>query len=1157
MPSKELTYAEGSSNKFWKIKLSGSSHTVEFGKVGTNGQSRTKEFDDAAEARKSFDKLIEQKLKKGYTGSGGKATKKKAAKKKVTKKAVRKASPAKKATKKKATKKATPAKKTKAATSKTAKKKTAVKKSAAPTKVNLVFDDAKSSKFWNIELSKSSHTVNYGRQGTAGQTKTKEFDSSELAQKSFDKLVAEKRKKGYTDAGGDTTSSAAATKPKSATTAKTAKAIKGDSAKSATEAPEFDLAVTNELGLDEATLRFSSFHKLGPLQSEKDESTVEEAMESFLKKVRLTNYGWEFDFSNVEFGFPLSKPVAHFWLITMTRTKRVDGGKAGQKKYLDSIKKKHKFDGKISKAKAKELIDHESCLPVEEVVLPLASLFSPLVCAEMILSNPKKQSRYTLARETLIRGFQKFIVARLSEAEKKKIRAVVKKLFKPKASPKPYESFPLAHYMAAVVGMHKEVGALVSGWDDDRFAGKDNYQGFYEKPQILLSGLPSADEYEAHWRRLDVPLTSEDDIILFLANTGLSGLDLVGKNVCELDNKGEAAARMKILAGVRAPEAAEPILNCRLNSKASGIARDWMNFNVGNCVAGLIETASSRGKLGDAAIDYYREVKRAGHESLIAKYVKKAGKKSAGAARIQKEVLDFKEKVYKPYDAKSTPKWLKTALAKVEIKKQAKLPAWASASTVPALTIGDRKLNEEQMESVLQLLVQTQVPDKAPLLEALKENVEVASRDHFAWQMFQLWLEDGANTKTKWAMGTIGHLGDDDCVLKLTPLVRVWPGESQHQRAVFGLQCLRGVGSSTALMQLSGIAQKLKFKGLKQKAALFVDEIAKEKGMTRDELEDRVIPDCGLDEMGRKEISFGTRKFDFVLGGDLKPMVRDDKGKIRPNPPKPGAQDDEKIATESLAQWKLAKKQIKEVAVLQAARMEQAMVRGRRWPIEDFETLLVRHPLMTHLVQKLIWGSFAKNGKRQSLFRVTEERDYADASDKSTALGKAASVGLVHPLELSEKEMSAWGELFGDYEIISPFPQLGRPVYTIEAAEKKATELKRFHGMSLYAPTMVFTLEKFGWIRGEAMDGGCFDEHSKQFPAYDVTAVVGYDGVVAMGYIDPEEMLNTDTIHFCKGMRPPSGYRWSKAKKLKLGDVPKLVASEVLADLNILQSKAK
>ncbi len=68
----------------------------------------------------------------------------------------------------------------------------------------LVFMDAKSSKFWNIDLDGNCHTVTYGRTGTNGQSKTKEFASDDKAKKDFDKLVASKMAKGYVEAeGGD------------------------------------------------------------------------------------------------------------------------------------------------------------------------------------------------------------------------------------------------------------------------------------------------------------------------------------------------------------------------------------------------------------------------------------------------------------------------------------------------------------------------------------------------------------------------------------------------------------------------------------------------------------------------------------------------------------------------------------------------------------------------------------------------------------------------------------------------------------------------------------------------------------------------------------------------------------------------------------------
>jgi uncharacterized protein (TIGR02996 family) len=62
-----------------------------------------------------------------------------------------------------------------------------------------VFTDAKSNKFWNIDLQGSRFTVTFGKVGTAGQTQTKDFSDEDEARQAHDKLVAEKLGKGYVE----------------------------------------------------------------------------------------------------------------------------------------------------------------------------------------------------------------------------------------------------------------------------------------------------------------------------------------------------------------------------------------------------------------------------------------------------------------------------------------------------------------------------------------------------------------------------------------------------------------------------------------------------------------------------------------------------------------------------------------------------------------------------------------------------------------------------------------------------------------------------------------------------------------------------------------------------------------------------------------------
>lgn len=78
-------------------------------------------------------------------------------------------------------------------------------------KRELVYMDAHSSKFWNIELKGTAYTVTFGRIGTTGQSSTRTYPSEEAARKEMDKLIREKLGKGYVDAAGsgaDATSAA-------------------------------------------------------------------------------------------------------------------------------------------------------------------------------------------------------------------------------------------------------------------------------------------------------------------------------------------------------------------------------------------------------------------------------------------------------------------------------------------------------------------------------------------------------------------------------------------------------------------------------------------------------------------------------------------------------------------------------------------------------------------------------------------------------------------------------------------------------------------------------------------------------------------------------------------------------------------------------------
>ncbi|HEY0491485.1 MAG TPA: AAA domain-containing protein [Telluria sp.] len=63
---RSLHFEQGSSRKFWRAALRGNELTVSYGRIGSNGQSLLKQFDTPERAMREMEKLVDEKLRKGY-----------------------------------------------------------------------------------------------------------------------------------------------------------------------------------------------------------------------------------------------------------------------------------------------------------------------------------------------------------------------------------------------------------------------------------------------------------------------------------------------------------------------------------------------------------------------------------------------------------------------------------------------------------------------------------------------------------------------------------------------------------------------------------------------------------------------------------------------------------------------------------------------------------------------------------------------------------------------------------------------------------------------------------------------------------------------------------------------------------------------------------
>ncbi|HEX8463815.1 MAG TPA: DUF4132 domain-containing protein [Abditibacterium sp.] len=1051
------------------------------------------------------------------------------------------------------------------------------------------FSDGKSDKFWQISVEGDTHSVQYGKTGTTGQTQTKSFASDDEAQKAADKLIAEKVKKGYVESGNGAAPTVAAPKTTPKAEAKTAAkksapeaeemaAQEVESAPATPAATTFTASAPRQLRLEAHDWLWATWRpreiQTRPVADAKP-FDKDEALARLAKvpgKFGYSNWEW----SKAKIAPMVSREEAHFWFAAMTSPVAYDwtGHQAKiQNEFLPGLKARE-YDGNLSAAGVIDLfkrVNGSNLRQINPLIMRfLGQLMAPLELLETVLatdqnarSKDKRQHQGLEAARSITDGFREHVLPFVSNEEVEAMRALLRPEIKVSGWPSDYYGVPkIAFYLGAQLGLSAELSDVVKGWKDDFYTAGDNsdWHDHYHRPQEIVFGLGSAAEVEAQMRRLKLRVSKPQYVRAWLAHTEFSAPDVIVSSI--LDARGEnynssakdAAEKLtQTFALAQAPEIAPAMLQLLLESKAPRAARQWLEDNPAHTISGLLPVAAGRGKFAEAAVEQLRSLKKRGAESALREAARSLSAEEQ--ARLESSVLGWSEKHFEPFSDADTPEVIRAAL---QIDSKLKpLKSWILGTDLPPITFGDRRLSDAQVELLLSALR----CEKHPLSVAVKQSADRASLDAFAWKLFERWLGESAPSKEKWAMLALGELGGDACALKLTPLVREWPGQAQHGRAVTGLECLRAIGTDTALMQINGIAQKVKFKGLQGKAVEAMEGIAADRGFSRAQLEDRVVPTLDLDETGTRIFDFGPRQFKMVLSPEMKPLVREvgaEMSKPKPDLPKPTAKDDAAKADAALAEWKLLKKQLSEAVKIQAVRLENAMVRGRRWTPDEFEVLLAKHPLMSNLVRLLVWE--AASGNRRATFRVTEDGTYADQNDEpfDLSVGEWAHIGIAHPLHLSEAERGAWGEVFSDYEIVPPFAQLGRAIYSLEGDEAGGKTITRFKNIAVPPETLNFGLEKLDWKVGGLHDHGDYYQHSKVFEAAGVTAWVSYEPGLFKGYREgwePQKMVRC--FFLPSDYEHKTYYDADEKQALPLLEIDAVAVSEVLKDLSGIAAKGE
>jgi len=237
------------------------------------------------------------------------------------------------------------------------------------------------------------------------------------------------------------------------------------------------------------------------------------------------------------------------------------------------------------------------------------------------------------------------------------------------------------------------------------------------------------------------------------------------------------------------------------------------------------------------------------------------------------------------------------------------------------------------------------------------------------------------------------------------------------------------------------------------------------------------------------------------------------------------------------------------------------MVRQQRWPVERWSELFTMHPVLLPVAVRLIWGVYDGAGQLQAKFRALEDRTFTQANDEPFKLPAAGTIGIVHPLELTEDQRKALQTHLADYEITPPFPQLERPVVQLAPDHANTKSLTNYSGTSLNGMTFKGRADRLGWARGSVCDGGGITTYFKSFPAAGVDVFLGLDDMY-IGIDMSAEIKLQDAFFVRTGNVKTGSYTYDEpgnendSRVLHFGDVPPIVYSEVLGDLQKIAGKS-
>jgi hypothetical protein len=210
--------------------------------------------------------------------------------------------------------------------------------------------------------------------------------------------------------------------------------------------------------------------------------------------------------------------------------------------------------------------------------------------------------------------------------------------------------------------------------------------------------------------------------------------------------------------------------------------------------------------------------------------------------------------------------------------------------------------------------------------------------------------------------------------------------------------------------------------------------------------------------------------------------------------------------------------------------------------VEDWQTYFLNHPIMIVYATHLLWIVYGANGKIKDTILCQEDGSIVNYNEEEVTLEDTDSIGLYHPIHLTEMENTNWNTKLYDKNFVPIFPQTNRKIFTPLEEELEKNVSERFNNQEIPkgADYTKSFMEKSGWLKSSG-DGGSA-EFSKKFNSIGLTITPYIDGPTSW-YQEGNAKATMHQIYF-------QGANYSE--KFLIKDVPPVIYSEIIASFETL-----